>query len=353
MRPEDDVGMQYGVARWALLTVGLVACSPSGSDTSASGYGGSGAGSASSDGSGGSASGSRAAGDGGAGVGGRGAGSAGEGGSSSTGMVEVDDFEAGGDRPVTVHVPGSFDGEPAPLLILLHGYASSGALAEAYFALGDAAEAQGVITAAPDGLMDVTTSRYWNATAACCDNYDNQPDDVGYLSGLIDEIATRIEIDPRRVYLLGHSNGGFMAYRMACDEASRIAAIVSLSGATELDAADCAPSEPVSILEIHGTSDTVVPYLGGFIGLEAFPSATQTAATWAAYDGCDETPTRSAFAEDIVAPVGVDSDADRYDGCDAESSVELWTVQGGLHQPLLAADFGEQVLRFLMAHPKP
>ena len=157
----------------------------------------------------------------------------------------------------------------------------------------------------------------------------------------------------RLTYFVRHSAGGFMAYRTACDEASRIAAVVSLSGATEYDPQDCAPSEPVSILEIHGTADTVVAYAGGFIGVEPFPSATQTAETWAAYDGCGETPESSPLSRDVVLPVGLDADVDRWSGCAGGAGVELWTVQGGLHQPFLAADFGAQILAFLLAHPKP
>ena len=68
---------------------------------------------------------------------------------------------------------------------------------------------------------------------ACCDKYDAKPDDVGYLTGLIDEIiAAGWPVDPKRIYLFGHSNGGYMAHRMACDRADRIAAIICLAGST-------------------------------------------------------------------------------------------------------------------------
>lgn len=347
--------MQYSSARWLLLALVLPACSPSSGGSPATTASGSGDG-----GSGGGAT-TSGPGEGGAGAGGRAQGGAGAGeggsepgpGSGAGGSSEAFEFEAGGERPVTVHVPERDGGEPAPLLLVLHGYASTGALAELYFAVDEAASARGVVFAAPDGLMDATTSRYWNGTAACCDYYDSQPDDVGYLESLVDEIGVEVAIDPKRVYVLGHSNGGFMAYRMACDAASRVAAIVSLSGATEYDPADCEPSEPVSVLEIHGTGDVVVPYAGGFIAGEPFPSATQTAETWAGYDGCDAEPEHESLTKDVILPIGMDADVDTYGGCEGDAAVELWTVPGGLHQPTLALDFADQALDFMLAHPKP
>ena len=152
----------------------------------------------------------------------------------------------GGDRPVTVHVPASYDASrPAPLLILLHGYTLSGQEIDAYFDLAPAAEARGFVYAFPDGTIDSDGNRFWNATDACC-NFDGAAvDDVAYLTDLIAEIQAELAIDPKRIALVGHSNGGFMSYRMACERANLVAAIVSLAGASFAEAADCAPSEPV------------------------------------------------------------------------------------------------------------
>ncbi len=331
----------------SLLAVLLSACAAGGGSTTGAG------GDAASTGGGGRASSGAVTSGGAAGDGGSDAGGGGATASTASGTDPVEDFVVGGDRPVTVRVPSGHDGEPAPLLLVLHGYASTGALAETYFALESAADAEGVLLAAPDGLADATTAQYWNGTAACCDYYATDPDDVGYLTSLMDAIGAEVAVDPDRVFVLGHSNGGFMAYRTACDAADRLAGIVSLSGATEADPADCQPGEPVSILEIHGTSDPIVPYLGGFIGTEPVPSAHATAEAWAAYDGCEATAESDPALRDVVLPSGDDTTVERWSGCDAGSAVELWTVQGGVHQPLLAADFGAQVLRFLLAHPKP
>ena len=68
-----------------------------------------------------------------------------------------------------------------------------------------------------------------------------------------------MNVDPYRIYVAGHSNGGFMSYRLACTHADRIAAIVSLAGATFDTPADCSPTEPVAVLQIHGTADDTCP----------------------------------------------------------------------------------------------
>ena len=65
------------------------------------------------------------------------------------------EITVGGDRPVTVHVPPGYDpGRPAPLLILLHGFGSTGADQDAYFDLGRVAEQRGYLYAYPDGSPD-------------------------------------------------------------------------------------------------------------------------------------------------------------------------------------------------------
>ena len=137
----------------------------------------------------------------------------------------------GGDRPVTVHVPVSYSAaKPAPLLIMLHGYGSSGLEHEDYFHLGSAADARGVIYAHPDGTMDSDGAPFWNATDACCDFDGTGVDDSDYLGALVASIKATVNVDPKQVFFIGHSNGGFMSYRMACDHADLVAGIVSLAG---------------------------------------------------------------------------------------------------------------------------
>ena len=129
-----------------------------------------------------------------------------------------------GRGPVNVHVPTGYDPQnPAPLVMLLHGYTSSGQETEDVVQFTPLADQYGFIYLFPDGQTDILGSRYWNATQACCDFFGNA-DDSGYLLSLIEEVENQLSVDPRRIYVTGHSNGGFMAYRMACDHAGKVAA---------------------------------------------------------------------------------------------------------------------------------
>ncbi|MFQ5413268.1 MAG: alpha/beta hydrolase family esterase [Phycisphaerae bacterium] len=260
-----------------------------------------------------------------------------------------------GRGPVVVHVPPSYDpGTPAPLVMLLHGYGASGALQEAYMRFTPLADAFGFLYVFPNGTIDCAGNRFWNATDACCNFCDSSIDDSGYLSALIDAIKIEANIDERRVCVIGHSNGGFMAYRMACDHADTIAAIVSLAGATFLDAADCTPSEPVHTLQIHGTADGTILYNGGCI-FTCYPGAVATTEQWAAYDGCAIAGDTSPPPLDLDGGLpGDETVVTRYAAdCDAGGSAELWTIVGGAHVPALSDDFSPLVIEFLLAHPKP
>lgn len=79
------------------------------------------------------------------------------------------------------------------------------------------------------------------------------------------------KIDPKRVYVIGHSNGGFMAHRLACDASEQITAIASLAGATFYDQSKCDPKKPVSIIEIHALNDKTVRYDGNYDEIKANP----------------------------------------------------------------------------------
>ncbi|NUO47934.1 MAG: alpha/beta fold hydrolase [Polyangiaceae bacterium] len=278
--------------------------------------------------------------------------------SSTTGGMVTTDFQAGDPRPVTVHVPSSYDpATPTPLLILLHGYTATGAVQNAYFGLEPVAEERGIIYAYPDGTTDTQDSQFWNATDACCNFYGSNVDDVAYLMGLVDEITTKVNVDPKRIFFVGHSNGGFMSYRLACEASDRIAAIVSLAGATFEDPADCDAPAALSVLQIHGDMDDTVLYAGGTFGA-AYPSAAESTSYFATRANCSVPAMSTGQTTDIDGNIDGPMDEnettiDAYADCDAGYGVELWTIPGGGHVPALAPGFADKVVDFLMAHPKP
>lgn len=261
-----------------------------------------------------------------------------------------------GRGPVTIHVPSSYQpGTPTAVVMLLHGYTSSGAETEAYLQLQPWAERLGFIYLHPDGTSDFLGNNFWNATNACCDFFGTGVDDSGYLRALLDEVASQLTIDPERIFILGHSNGGFMAHRMACDHAGLVRAIASLAGATYDNPASCAPQAPVRVLQIHGTADGTIGYNGGFTPSGQYPGAIATVETWAEENGCALTPDTSLPAIDLEgALAGAETTITRYpEGCAEGGSAELWTIVGGGHVPALSASFNLLVLDFLLGAGGP
>lgn len=258
----------------------------------------------------------------------------------------------GGDRPVALRVPASYDGgTPAPLLMLLHGYGVNASIQTSYLGIAPVLEAAGVLFLAPEGTVDSAGNRFWNATDACCDFYGSGVDDVGYLTGLIADVRAEYNVDPARIFVAGHSNGGFMSHRMACEDAAEIAAIFSLAGATFLDPADCVPAAPVSVLQLHGTLDESVLYDGL---AEAYPGASVTVTSWAVLDGCDATLAATGAPIDLDTSVaGAETRVDAATGCPSGISAELWTMEGAGHIPAFASTFAGTLWSWFAAHSKP
>ncbi len=262
----------------------------------------------------------------------------------------------GGDRPVPVHVPpGYMAGVPTPLVLMLPGYTASAVVEEGYLQLTTQSDARGFLYATPEGLIDTMGNHYWNATDACCDLDGTMVDDSTYLSNVIKQIEAQYSVDPKKVFLIGHSNGAFMSYRMACDHGDQIAAIASLAGAMFTDVTKCKAAQPVSILEIHGTADATIAYTGGTIGANAYPGAATTVSDWVTIDGCSATGDTSSPPLDLVTTLpGNETTVTKYEtGCKPGGGAELWSVAGGGHIPALSATFRSDVIDFLYAHAKP
>jgi polyhydroxybutyrate depolymerase len=258
-------------------------------------------------------------------------------------------------RPFTVVAPESYKPSvPAPLIVALHGYTSSGAQAQQFFGLQARAEKAGFVAVYPDGTKDGGGEPFWNATDACCNFALLSINDSAYLMAVIERVSRGYAIDPKRVYVIGHSNGGFMSYRMACEHADKIAAIVSVAGETYADSATCNPSEPVSVLQIQGSADETISYTGGKIFQSSYPGAEDSAKTWAMYNGCQTTTlaTKERRIDLVASLAGEETDMRAYACPSTGGAVELWTINEGRHSPTFTEEFAAEVVDFLLAHPK-
>jgi polyhydroxybutyrate depolymerase len=258
------------------------------------------------------------------------------------------------DRPFQLHVPQSSDpAGSAPLVVLLHGYTSSSAELDDYFQFTAESDRRGFLLAMPDGTTDEEGEQFWSAGGTCCDFYGAGVDDATYLRRVIDTVTSSYPVDPARVYLVGHSNGGFMAHRMACEHAAAVTAIASLAGVATDDASQCAPEHPVSVLQVHGTADEVIAFEGGELAGRPFPSAAATIEMWRDLNGCADRADTSAAPLDLESVLpGRETTVTTYAAdCRDATRVELWSIDGGRHVPALTAEFAPAILDFLYAQP--
>jgi len=257
--------------------------------------------------------------------------------------------------PAELHLPGSLQpGQKVPLLLVLHGFGVSSSLLIAKAALDQVADAKMFAYLAPEGSRDSLGRTFWNAGPSCCDLDHKHPDDVKRLRELLDFNLKNPAVDPARVFVIGYSNGGFMADRLACDVSDRLAGLISVAGAAAGPEVPCTPSSPLSVLEIHGDADPVVHYQGGVVfdrtDLPPHASALDTVKAWAQRLGCTS-ELKSVGHLDLEPYLkGDETEVQRYSGC--RGSVELWTVHGGEHYVALQPPALEAMWQFIHAHPK-
>jgi polyhydroxybutyrate depolymerase len=220
----------------------------------------------------------------------------------------------------------------APLVIVLHGTPATGATMQSLTGFDAVADAHGFVVAYPNSLKAGEYGLDTGWEMGCCDAYSRSTTDFHFLSTLIDELAGTDHIDTSRVYVAGFSIGAAMAYRIACQLPAKIAGIASVGG-FEFLSTPCKPARPVSVYEIHGTtdyfggscggsteSDAGCPHGFGHLGYE--PSVAQTNAQWRRIDGCSRSVQATRFGS-VYRQL--------WSHCTGSSEVQLDVIVGGRH----------------------
>ncbi len=229
-------------------------------------------------------------------------------------------------RRFYLHLPPSKDSTyPLPLMIALHGRLDNAKKMIRQTRFNPIADREGFVVVYPDGVR-----RSWADGRGITHADSLGIDDVAFIGQLIDELTDTYAIDQTRIFLVGHSNGGFMALRLANEQTHRFAAtaIVSASLSSFL-AKRFKPAGPIPILFVHGTEDEIIPYGGGFTpsGSPTMP-VEEAARIWAEFNGCDETSSR----EQVRGRIGDRGVFVRtYDSELKNSPVALYRIQGGDH----------------------
>jgi len=244
-------------------------------------------------------------------------------------------------RNYMVHVPTNYNENlETPVVINIHG--GGGSIKSALNDVGNEySEKYGFIYVIPAGTRSkIISDRLltWNAgkwlsdkgsLESCCGlASDNDVDDVGFFSKMIEEVKISFNVDEDRIYVTGISNGGMMSHRLGCELEDKIAAIAPV--ASPAVPMDCNPSKPVPVMYIHGTADPCTLYYGGdgggcFGGVEThyMQPAEDIVNKWKNLNNCsDESETVYQKGEATCIS---------YNNCGSISEVEFCTIQGGGH----------------------
>jgi polyhydroxybutyrate depolymerase len=244
-------------------------------------------------------------------------------------------------RDYRLHVPpAAAAGTELPLVVNLHGATQNGLLQELQTGMDASADHDGYLVAYPDGTRIATTltpdpiakdAQYGFDAGYCCGlPSTNHLDDVDFLLAVISNVASHTPVDLRRVYVTGMSNGGMMAYAMAAEASTHIAAIASVAGQVELPAIH--PSRPVPTLEFHSVDDPIAKWNGvASSDPQLRFTVMQGIDQWVKADGCATTPHTGSTIAGRGAAAGLTATLVTYSGCASGSTVALWRLTGSGH----------------------
>ena len=233
-------------------------------------------------------------------------------------------------RRYRTYVPAGLPaGSAVPLVIALHGGLGTSSQFAANSGLNGFADSNRFIAVYPDGIgnqSDGTGYQTWNGGYCCGPAATQAVDDVAFIRNLVATLRTTMPIDPRRVYAMGHSNGGILAYKLACELSDVIVAIGFQAGSNVI--AGCQPTNPVSVFHLHGTADTNMPINGGKgsgVSTTIFVAARNAVDAMATVNGCNVSSPKP------LVTTNTDVTALSWTGCRSNSEVKFVTVKSATH----------------------
>lgn len=251
-----------------------------------------------------------------------------------------------GKRTYIVHVPPGYDPSKfTSVVFAFHGFTTQATDFVKNIGIEAASDQRNFLAVIPQGSGVVPS---WNAGGCCGEAQTFNTDDVGFVKTLLASLRSEFCVDNKRVFAMGHSNGGFMVNRLACEMADDFAAIGPNSAG--LVFSPCKPTRPVPVYYMHGDADLVVFYGGGFpLG---WNGAKNTFDGWGTRNSCT-TPAKVTSQSGKVT-------CQTYAPCAAGADVNLCTISGGDHvwpssttDTQRYADGTKSYLDFFATHPKP
>ncbi|PWR24669.1 alpha/beta hydrolase family esterase [Zavarzinia aquatilis] len=259
----------------------------------------------------------------------------------------------GRSRDYLLSVPAKPGAEPLPLIVVLHGTYGSADKMERHLGFESYVEAYRVAVAYPDAYREPGARRTlrWNDGRGTLASSAAGIDDVAALRALVADIGGRVNLDRRRVFVAGASNGGMMAYRVGCEAADLVAGIAPVIGAVASPIyPGCHPSRPIAVLAINGMADPIVPFAGGTVCADVpkifcergeVAGAEASLRRFAEGAGCTGAP----LAADLPPTVDDGTRLRRVDYRDCPAGIRvrgLWIAGGGHAWPPLPSQLGQR-----------
>lgn len=245
----------------------------------------------------------------------------------------------GHSRSYDLHVPPQYDGKtPLPLVFMLHSLGGDAATFANDTGFNAKADAEGFFVVYPEGL-----NNSWNAGSCCGSSSEHNVDDVGFVKMLLVNLKSDLAVNDSRVYASGFSNGGMLAYLMACNFSNDIAAIAPVGATSVVEW--CNATAPVSVVGVHGTADEVIPYNETTRSENAYPvpPAVDAISYWVNRDGAVAAP---QYKDE--GPLTVTT----YRGGLNGTEVMLYTLNGGEHVWPTEIPTTDLIWRFFEMHPR-
>ncbi len=265
------------------------------------------------------------------------------------GPIREDFDDLGLHDPALVYLPSDYSkGKTYPLIISLHGLGANAYVHNITFNLKEFVTKRQFILVVPEGMVGMGGARYWNATDFCCGaRQSTQTDHVKYITSIVEKMISYYRVNPSQIHLFGHSNGGFMVHRMACDAPELFESFASFSGVTFLDPQKCKKKSPLKMLHIHGTVDNVILY----DGIEnLYPGARKTAKRWVDRNGCHPKVKRSQNKIFYYKPYNKSfvTKEENWRDCNKNTSVSLWTIENVSHMMRVNSEYMERIVDFFL-----
>lgn len=263
----------------------------------------------------------------------------------------------------TLRVPNGYDSRKRyPLVIVLHSYGATGVDVATRLDLDDAPQfGDGCLLLAPDGQISPASAPnqfwdYWEIGATTSDFL--------YIQTLIAEVMAVWPVDASRIYIVGYSNGAFMAHQLSQQLPVLFTAGFTLAGCAGTNDSTVAALVATPWVHYHGDNDTTVLYAGdpaaglpgvldthGGVGSPGYKSALNTTAEHNLRNGSNGALQAAYDVIDFVStPAGNETSRQAYSHTTPETAVEHWKGAAGTHTVSLSFGNGQLVFQWLQDH---